>query len=145
MRFRGPLADSYAAAVALVVCALIPYLALSSAINPLLPVLSKSLPLSQQALQLTSGMANAAYAFGTVMAVQFAVHLRGRRMLVLYAALFVLGSVLAATAITPGLFIAGHVLQGLTTSLMPIAAVPPLIIGWPTAKMRYTAIIMNLC
>ncbi|MGN6867317.1 MAG: hypothetical protein ACTHMY_02820 [Solirubrobacteraceae bacterium] len=46
MRFRGPLADRYPAAVALVVFALIPYLALTAAINPLLPILSKSLPLA---------------------------------------------------------------------------------------------------
>jgi MFS family permease len=145
MRIRGPLADSYPAAVALVVFALIPYLALSAAINPLLPILSKSLPLSRQALELTNGMANAAYAFGTVMAVQFAVHRPGRRMLLLYATLFVIGSVLAATAFTPGFFIVGHVLQGLTTSLMLIAAVPPLVIGWPTSKMPWTGFVMNLC
>ena len=90
-------------------------------------------------------MANAAYAFGTVLAVQFAVHLRGRRMLLLYAALFVLGSVLAALAPTPALFTAGHVLQGLTTSLMLIAAVPPLVVGWPTSKMPWSGVIMNLC
>jgi MFS family permease len=145
MRFRGPLADSYPAAVALVVLALIPYLALTSAINPLAPILSKSLPLSPQALELSTGMANAAYAFGTVMAVQFAVHLRGRRMLLSYAVLFVIASVLTALAPTPGLFIAGHVVQGLTTSLMLIAAVPPLVIGWPTSKMPWTGFTMNLC
>jgi MFS family permease len=145
MRFRGPLAGSYLAAVTLVMCALVPYLALSSAITPLLPVLSKSLPLSKQALQITTGMANAGYAFGTVMAVQFAVHLRGRRMLFLYAVLFVIGSVLTALAPTPGVFIAGHVLQGLTTSLMLIAAVPPLVTGWPTSKMPWTGVVMNLC
>jgi MFS family permease len=129
----------------MVVCALVPYLALTSAFTPLTPVLSKSLPLSRQALQLTSGMANAAYAFGTVVAVQFAVHLRGRRMLLLYATLFVAASVVTALAPTPGLFIAGHVLQGLTTSLMLIAAVPPLVTGWPTSKMPWTAFTMNLC
>ena len=35
MRVRGPLADSYGAAVALVICALVPYLALTSAVTPL--------------------------------------------------------------------------------------------------------------
>ena len=145
MRFRGPLADSYPAAVALVVLALIPYLALSSAINPLLPLLAKNLPLSRQSLELTTGMANAAYAFGTVLAVQFAVHLRGRRMLLLYATVFVAGSAVAALAPTPGLFIVGHVMQGLTTSLMLIAAVPPLVTGWPSSKMPWTGFVMNLC
>jgi MFS family permease len=142
---KGPLANSYRAAVVMVVFALVPYLALTGAFTPLTPVLSKSLHLSHQALALTTGMANGAYAFGTVLAVQFAVHLPARRMLVLYAVLFVISSALAASALTPGLFIAGHVVQGLTTSLMLIAAVPPLIIGWPVPRMRFTAVIMNLC
>ncbi len=142
---KGPLANSYVGAVVLVVAALIPYLALTSAMQPLSPVIGKSLGLSKQAMELTTGMANAAYAFGTVLAVQFAVHLPQRRMLLLYMTLFVISSVLAAWAPVPGLFIAGHVVQGLTTSLMLIAAVPPLVIGWPVARMRFTGIVMNLC
>lgn len=51
---------------------------------------------------------------------QIAVHYPQRRMLVLYAAMFVSGSVLCATALIPGLFIAGHVIQGLFTSMMLI-------------------------
>lgn len=145
MRIRGPLADSYLAAVALVIFALVPYLVLTSAITPLQTIIAPQVGLSPQALQLTDGMANAGYAFGTVMAVQFAVHLRGRRMLILYASLFVIGSVLAALALTPGLFVAGRVLQGTCTSLMLIAAVPPLVIGWPVKKMPFTAIVMNMC
>ena len=126
MRFRGPLADSYPSAVALVIFALVPYLAVSTAVTPLAQIMSKDIGLSTQAFQLTSGMANAAYAFGTVLAVQLAVHLPGRRLLLLYALMFTLGSVLVATAWLPGLFIAGRVMQGLFTSLMLIAAVPPL-------------------
>jgi MFS family permease len=145
VRRKGPLADSYPSAVLLVVFALIPYLALSTAITPLLPLVSKSLGMSKQSLSLTTGMANAAYAFGTVLAVQFQVHLRGRRMLVLYATLFLVGSILAASAHAPAVFIAGRVLQGLCTSLMLIAAVPPLVIGWPASKMPWTGATMNMC
>jgi MFS family permease len=145
VRLKGPLADSYPSAVLLVVFALIPYLALSTAITPLLRLVSKSLGMSEQSLSLTTGMANAAYAFGTVLAVQFQVHLRGRRMLLLYASAFLIGSILAAGATTPALFITGRVLQGLCTSLMLIAAVPPLVIGWPASKMPWTAATMNMC
>lgn len=145
MRLKGPLANSYVSAVALVVFALTPYLVLSTALTPISPLLAKSVGLSKQGLALTNGMANAGYAFGTVAAVQFAVHLRGRRMLILYASLFVLGSVLAATARTPGLFVAGRVLQGLCTSLMLIAAVPPLVTRWPASKMPWTGATMNMC
>ena len=66
-------------------------------------------------------------------------------MLVVYATLLVIGSVLAAAAQDPAMYIAGHVLQGLCTSLLLIAAVPPLAIGYPTSKLRVTAMIMNMC
>jgi MFS family permease len=145
VRFKGPLANSYVGALLLVVCALTPYLVLSTALAPVRPLLGASVGLSPQAFELTSGMANAAYAFGTVAAVQLAVHLPIRRLLVAYASLLVVGSVLAAGAWTPGLFIAGHVLQGLCTSLLLIAAVPPLVVGWPAAKTRWSATTMNMC
>jgi hypothetical protein len=66
-------------------------------------------------------------------------------MMVLYAALLVLGSVLAAAAQDPAMFIVGHVLQGLCTSLLLIAAVPPLAIGFGLPRIRSTAVIMNVC
>jgi MFS family permease len=144
VKFRGPLVNSYWSAVLLVVCALIPFLALSAALNPLLPILGRDVHLSTQALSLTLGLSNAAYALGTVLAVQLAVHYPQRRLLVLYAAMFTLGSVMSATAFTPGLFIAGHVIQGLFTSMMLIAAAPPLVLGWPATRLPTTAAVMNL-
>jgi MFS family permease len=145
MRFKGPLADNYLGAAAMVAFALIPYLALSSAMPPMQQVIEQKMHLSPQAFQLTTGMANAAYAFGTVLAVQLAMRLAGRRLLVFYAALLVVASVLAADPPSTGVFIAAHIVQGLCTSLMLIAAVPPLVIGWPVSKMPFTAMIMNLC
>lgn len=145
MRFRGPLADSYAASAALVAFALIPYLVLTSSIEPLQRVISSSVGLSPQALQNTAGMANAGYAFGTLLAVQLAVRLPPRRLLLVYATVLVAGSAMTALALTPGIFIAGHVLQGLGTSLMLISALPPLVIGWPATRMPITAGLMNLC
>jgi hypothetical protein len=142
---QGPLAGRYAAVAAMVMFALIPYLALSAALEPLTPIIAKQLHMSLQTMSLSSGLANAAYAAGTVLAVQFAQHLPQRRMLIVYATLLVIGSVLAAAAQDPGMYIAGHVLQGLCTSLLLISAVPPLAIGYPASKLRITAMIMNLC
>jgi MFS family permease len=141
----GPLAGRYPAAAAMVIFALVPYLALSAALQPLTPIVAQRLHMSAQTMTLASGMANAAYAVGTVLAVLFAQHLPQRRMMVLYTALLVVGSVLAAAAQDAGMYIAGHVLQGLCTSLLLIAAAPPLFLGFPTSKLRPTAVIMNLC
>ena len=129
----------------MVMFALIPYLALSAALDPLTPIIAKQLHTSLQTMSLSSGLGNAAYAVGTVLAVQFAQHLPQRRMMVIYAVFLVIGSVLAASAANVEMFIVGHVIQGLCTSLLLIAAVPPLAIGYPANKLRDTAVIMNMC
>ena len=69
----------------MVVCALVPYLALSAALGPVTPIIAQQLHMSLQTMSLGSGLANAGYAVGTVLAVQFAQHLPQRRMLVVYA------------------------------------------------------------
>lgn len=142
---QGPLAGRYPAVAAMVILALIPYLALSAALDPLVPVITAQLHMSTQALSLSSGLGNAAYAVGTVLAVQFAQHLPQRRMLLVYAVVLVVGSVLAAAAQNVEMFIGGHVLQGLATSMLLIAAAPPLTIGFPKENLRHTAVIMNMC
>ncbi|MFV8264709.1 MFS transporter [Mycolicibacterium peregrinum] len=142
---QGPLAGRYPAVVAMVTLALIPYLALSAAVDPLVPIISEQLNLSAQTMSLGFGLGNAAYAVGTVLAVQFAQHLPQRRMLLVYAVVLVLGSVIAASAVNGTMFIGGHILQGLATSMLLIAAAPPLTIGFPRDKLRHTAVIMNMC
>jgi MFS family permease len=142
---QGPLAGRYPASAAMVIFALVPYLGLSAALQPLAPTIGAQLHMSAQTMSLGLGLANAGYAVGTVLAVQFAQLLPQRRMMVLYAVLLVIGSVLAAAAQNPAMFIVGHVLQGLCTSLLLIAAVPPLAIGFGLPRIRSTAMIMNVC
>lgn len=141
----GPLAGRYSAAAAMVIFALVPFLALSAALQPLTPIIAHQLHMSLQTMSLGSGMANAGYAVGTVLAVALAQHLPQRRVMVGYAGLLVIGSFLAAAAQNPAMFIVGHVLQGLCTSLLLIAAVPPLALGFGISKFRETAMIMNIC
>lgn len=141
---QGPLAGRYPAVAAMVLLALLPYLALSGALEAVSPIITEQLHTTAQTMSLGSGFANAAYAVGTVLAVAFAQHLPQRRMLILYAVLLVIGSVLAAAATSVGVFIAGRILQGLCTSLLLIAAVPPLALGYPIAKLKTTAMIMNM-
>jgi MFS family permease len=129
----------------MVIFALVPYLGLSAALQALTPIIGRQLHMTAQTMSLGFGMANAGYAVGTVLAVQFAQLFPQRRMMVLYAVLLVIGSILAASAQDPAMFIAGHVIQGLCTSLLLIAAVPPLALGFGLEKFRWTAMIMNVC
>ena len=61
---QGPLAGRYPAAAAMVMFALIPYLALSAALGPVTPIIARQLHMSLQTMSLESGMGNAAYAVG---------------------------------------------------------------------------------
>lgn len=141
---QGPLAGRYPAVAAMVLMALLPYLALSGALESVTPIITEQLHTSAQTMSLGSGLANAAYAVGTVLAVALAQHYPQRRMMVLYTVILVIGSILAAAATSVGVFIAGRILQGLCTSLLLIAAVPPLALGYPLSKMKVTAMIMNM-
>lgn len=142
---RGPLAGSYPGAVALVVFSLVPYLVLTAGVFPLLDVISKSTGLGPATLDVTVAVSTGAYAAGTVLAVQLAVHLPARRLLVVYESAFVAASVLAAWSPNGDVFMGAFIAQGLCTSLMLIAAVPPLVTRWPAKKMPVTGMIMNLC
>ncbi|MDO8188614.1 MFS transporter [Conexibacter sp. JD483] len=144
LSWRGPLAGSYWAAVGLVLCALTPFLVLSSATPALEGLISGSVGLGRTGMEMSAGMADAAYCFGTVLAVQLISRLPGRRLLVGFAALFVVASVLTAAASSPPLFFAGRILQGISTSLMLITAAPALVLGFPTRRMRSTAMVMNM-
>jgi MFS family permease len=141
---QGRLAGRYPAVAAMVVFSLVPYLVLSAAFQPLQPIIAGDLGMSAQALSLAGGIANAAYALGTIVSVQLALLLPQRRLLLVYGMLLVIGSVLAAAATAPPVFVTGHVLQGLCTSMLLIAAVPPLVIGYPESRLRPTTLILNL-
>jgi MFS family permease len=141
----GPLAGRYPYVAAMAIVALVPYLTLSSALSPLTPYISRSLHMGPQTLSLGLGLGNAGYAAGTVLAVLFAQHLPQRLMLVVYSSLAVVGAVLFAAAQDPAMFIIGHILQGLCTSLLLIAAVPPLALGFGAEKLKYTAVILSVC
>ena len=58
---QGPLAGRYPAVAAMVIFALVPYLILSAALQPLTPIIARDLHMSLQAVNLTNGLANAGY------------------------------------------------------------------------------------
>ncbi|GIG91138.1 MFS transporter [Plantactinospora endophytica] len=142
---QGPLANSYPGAVTLVVCSLVPYLVLTVAVFPLSEIISMDLGMSRPALLVTVSLSAGAYAVGTLLAAQFALHLPPRRMLIGYEVCFFAASVLAAAAPNATVFIGAYIAQGLLTSLMLIAALPPLVTSWPARKMPISAGILNLC
>ena len=53
---QGPLAGRYPAVAAMVIFALVPYLILSAALQPLAPIIARDLQMSLQTVNLTNGL-----------------------------------------------------------------------------------------
>ncbi|MFF5563036.1 MFS transporter [Streptomyces sp. NPDC012623] len=141
---RIPLAGRYPAAVALSLLALSPYLILTTATALMEPRIMADIGATAFELQLTSGMSNAAYAFGAVAAADLVQRAARRRIYLFCEVGFVLSSVLALSAPEIGLFSAGVVLQGLFTGMLLVAALPPLVTGHPVGRLRTTAAVISL-
>lgn len=141
---RAPLASSYPTKVALVLLALCPYIVVTTAGTLLEPGLERDLHTGQLGLQLASGLANAGYAFGAVLAVALIKRLPPRPLLLAYESVFVVGSVLAATASGLSVFTLGRVLQGAATGLLLVAALPPLVTAFSAAKLPTTVAVVDI-
>ncbi|SCF74592.1 MULTISPECIES: MFS transporter [unclassified Streptomyces] len=141
---RVPLAGRYPAAVALSLLALSPYLILTTATTLMEPRIMRDLGATRFELQLTSGMSNAAYAFGAVAAADLVQRVARRHLYLICEAGFVVSSVLALSAPGIGLFMTGVILQGLCTGMLLVSALPPLVTGHPIERLATTAAVVSL-
>jgi MFS family permease len=141
---RAPLAGNYAAAVALALIALCPFIVLSTASQLLTPQLVKDLHASMFSVQLADGLANAGYAFGAVAAADLIQRFASWHLYVLAEIGFAAGSVLAALASGVGVFTAGRVIEGVATGMLLVAALPPLVTRHGAERLPLTAAFVNL-
>ncbi|MDI5963419.1 MFS transporter [Streptantibioticus silvisoli] len=139
-----PLAGSYPAAVALALLALSPFLVLTTAVSLFQPLLMRELDATRFELQLTSGLSNAGYAFGAVVAADLTLRLARRHVYLVCEAGFVVSSVLALSAQGIAQFMAGVVLQGLFTGMLLVVALPPLILAHGIDRLPTTASVISL-
>jgi MFS family permease len=139
-RLRG----TYGLAVALTLLALCPDLVLSTAFLPLSTSVAADLGTSMTWLQVSNGLSNAAFAVGVVLAAQLAQRWVQRPLFLGYTALFVVGSALVALAPALPLYLVGRILQGGTTGLMMISALPPLITRFGVRRLPWSVAIVNI-
>jgi MFS family permease len=139
-RFQG----RYGFAVAIALLGLCPNIVLSTAASPVNALVEHDLGASRLQLQLAEGLSNAGYAFGAVLAAQLAQRFLQRHLFLGYEALFVVGSVLAASAPGTSVFMVGRVLQGAATGFMLISALPPLVTRFGVGRLPVTVAIVNV-
>jgi MFS family permease len=140
---RTPLTGNYPAAVSMALVALCPFIVLSTA-SLLITQLSVDLHTSVFGTQLAEALSDAGYAFGAVAAADLTQRLSPWRVYVLAEASFAAGSILAATASGIAQFTVGVVLQGISTGMLLVAALPPLVTRHGAARVPLTAAFVNL-
>ncbi len=139
-RFVSP----YALAVALSLLALSPFIVLTIATNSVTALISHDLHASTTTLQVGSGFANAGYALGAVLAADLAQRFVQRHLFLIYEAVFVAASLLAAFAPNTSVYLVGHIVQGMATGLLLVGALPPLILRFPPSRLPLTVAFVNI-
>lgn len=140
----APLESSYPTKVAMVLLALCPYIVVTTATTLMQTPLTKDLHTSKTALEMASGLANAGYAFGAVLAALLIKKFSMRSLLIGFEGLFVAGSALAAAAPDTTCFTSGRVLQGFATGMMLVVALPPLVTGFGVSRLPFTVGIIDM-
>ena len=146
MSFVRSLRGSYWPTLAISLMALSPDFILSSALGLLRPAIAESLNASPGSILWASILSNAALALGAVLAADLAQRFENRPLFVTYQSMFIGGSIVGLLAPNSPLLVLGHTLQGLSTGLLLVAALPPLVTGFPVFRLKTTisAVVIGL-
>ncbi len=126
--------------------ALSPDFVLSSSLGLLRPTVAQSLDAQPGLVFWASILSNAALALGAVLAADLAQRFRNRPLFMTYEVVFIVGSILGTFAPSVNFLIVGHTIQGLSTGLLLVASLPPLVTGFPVQRLKTTipAVVIGL-
>jgi predicted MFS family arabinose efflux permease len=141
---RAPLSGRYPTGVAMALLGLCPFIVLTTAFTLVSGEITADLHTSMFAANLSNALSNAAYAFGAVTAADLVLRIPQCWLYVGCEAVFVAALLLSATASGIGVFTAGRVAQGLTTGILLVVALPPLVTNYRAEKLPLSALSVNL-
>lgn len=144
IRSSAPYAGNYPATVAMVLLALCPFIVLSTATLLLDTQLEHDLHTSRFGTELAAALGNAGYCFGAVAAADLIQRLSKRTLFLWAEVAFVLASVLSALAPDVTALSVGRLVEGASTGLLLVVALPPLVTTHGVAKLPTTVVFIDL-
>jgi len=138
------LAGRYGPTATVALLALCPNIALTTALPLAQQRVVTALHTSTFGTQLAAGLSNGGYALGAVLAAYLVLRFKQRLLFLATETVFVAGSVAAATATSPAQYVVGRLLQGATTGLMLVIALPPLVTRFGSRVLPRTAALVNI-
>ncbi len=139
-----PFERSYGVSLATAVLSLVPYIILTTAYELFSKQVGSDLHIGKGTLQLISALGTAGYAFGAMVGGDVIQRFRQRRLFLICEAAFVAGCLLAATATGTIELGAGMVITGLTTGLLLVVALPPVVRRFPPERMPITSAAIDI-
>src|ERR1700739_927922 len=143
--FPRPFEGRFPAMLAIAIIALVPYI-LTTTADLLYPpqVAARELGASETALGIFAGLSTAGYAFGALLGGDLINRFSQRRLFLVIEAVFVIGSLLTATAGSAMAYGAGRVITGLSPGLMLVVSLPPVIQRFPPERLPVTMFVINI-
>lgn len=142
--FPRPLEGNYPVSLAVAIVALTPFIIVTTAYAMFSQHVQAELGVGRRATEIVEGLSTAAYAFGALLGGDLVQRFRQRRMFLLCEALFIVGTLASATAHGMLPYGAGRILSGLSTGMLLVAALPPVIQRYGPEKLPITVIFINL-
>lgn len=139
-----PFEGSYPISLTTALLALVPYIFVTTAYVFYRDEVVQAIGGSRTGVEIISGLATAAYAFGALLGGDLTQRFPQRRLFLLFEAVLVLGCAFAAAADGIVLYGAGRVLFGFATGVLLVAALPPVIQRFPTDRLPITVIFVNI-
>lgn len=139
-----PLEGNYAATIGVAIAAIAPFIFLGTALELASPAIAQTLQADPPVLSIVSGLAIAGYAFGALLGGDIIRRFKQRTLFFLCEALFIAGCLIAATAHGIQQYGAGDVIAGLSTGLLLVIALPPVVQRFPADKMPFTSAFVNI-
>jgi MFS family permease len=136
------LAKSYGANVALVVLTLFPGLINTSAIALAAPVIGPDLGVAPDVAASLPLISDAALAFGCILAAALVRRIDGRTLYFWLLGVSLATSIASALAPSFPVLLAAHVAHGLVAGMLFVVVLPPLVIGFGSAKLGASASVL---
>jgi MFS family permease len=139
-----PLEGNYGVTLTVALLALIPFIVITTAYQFYRTQITFDIGASATDVEVIFGLATAGYAFGALLAGDLIQRFAQRSLFFFCEGMFVVGSVLAATAPHVPQFGVGVAIEGLATGLLLVVALPPVIRNFPPERLPFTAAFIDL-
>lgn len=139
-----PLAGHYPVTLGIAVVSLIPFIVVSTAAPLFQGLVGAQLHITRGSLEIIAGLSMAGYAFGALLGGDLTQRFSQRVLFLLSEGLFIGGTATILAAGGEAAYGAGRVVEGFSTGLLLVIALPPVIRNFPAKLLPITAAAVNV-